>query len=68
MTKNISLTEYNQLIEDLDFISPFDKCCEDGDMKVVIVEPLYGRNTLEVDRSCVVQCSKCEKRYLSRWD
>ncbi len=68
MTGNISLSEYNELVENLDFIPPFDKCCEDGDLKVVMVEPLEGRNTLEVDRSCVVQCSKCGKRYLSRWD
>lgn len=67
MTNNISLTEYNGLIENLSFLPPFDRCCEEAEMNVVMVEPLNGRNTMDVDRSCVVQCSQCGKQYVSQW-
>lgn len=67
MTGNISLTEYNELVENLDFVPPFEKCSESGDMKVIIVEPSEGRNILGVDRNCIIQCSECGKRYVSNW-
>ncbi len=67
-TKEISLTEYNDLIRNLSFLQPLDRCCKERETNVVMVEPMNGRNTLDVDRSCIAQCSEYGKRYVSKWD
>ena len=67
MQSEISLSEYRSKCGELPEIEPLKKCCT-SIMKVSQVEPLEGRNTLEVDRSCVVQCPDCGKQHVSKWD
>ena len=63
----LDLAEYKSNLSDLPEIKPLQKCCTSF-METVQVEPLEGRNTLEVERSCIVKCSDCGKRYISKWD
>ena len=67
MTTETSLPEYRENISGLAEIEPLQKCCSSFP-DIVQVEPLEGRNTLEVDRSCIVQCPECGKFYVSKWD
>ena len=68
MTENITLAEYKKLCSGLPNIHPLSECCGAVLMKPTHVEPLEGRNTLEVDRTCILKCEDCGKMYLSRWD
>lgn len=67
MTTEINLSDFQSKCKGLPEIEPMQKCCSSF-MEKVQVEPLEGRDILEVDRSCVVQCPECGKHYLSRWD
>ena len=67
MTAEINLSDYRAKCLDLQEIEPLQKCCTSF-MEEVLVEPLEGRNTLEVDRSCIVECPDCGKQYVSKWD
>jgi hypothetical protein len=68
MPEELALSEYRKLAVDLPHLQPFGNCCSSALLNTVYVEPLEGRNTLEVDRTCILQCPKCEKMYVSRWD
>jgi hypothetical protein len=68
MRTEITLSEYRKLSEGLPFKQPLEGCCEKGFLDTVYVEPLKGRNTLEVERTCIVKCPVCGRQYLSRWD
>lgn len=67
MTEMENLSEYQDLITNLPFIQPFRGCCSSPLVETVYVEPLAGRNPLEVVRTCVVQCPECGKLYVSDW-
>ena len=67
MTTQISLWEYKDMCQDLPEIVSLQACCSKP-MEKVQVEPLEGRGTLETERTCVVMCPECGKRYVSRWD
>jgi hypothetical protein len=62
------LSEYKEIVTNLPFIRPFKGCCSYPLVETLVVEPLAGRNPLEVDRTCVVQCPECKKIYVSRWN
>lgn len=68
MSTEITLSDYRKLTEILPYIQPFSPCCGDILQDTVYVEPLEGRNTLEVDRTCILKCEKCGRQYVSRWD
>jgi hypothetical protein len=68
MSTEITLSEYRKHAVDLPKIKPFGTCCDETLQDAVYVEPLEGRNTLEVDRTCVLKCGKCGRQYLSRWE
>ena len=68
MSSELSLFEYRELSKELHKLVPFSKCCDAGYPDVIHIEPLEGRNTLEVDRTCTVKCPGCGKQYLTRWD
>jgi len=59
--------EYQKKANGLNYAAPLEKCC-DNYMDVVEIEPLEGRNTLKVDRTCIVECSRCNGRYISDYD
>ena len=63
-----TISEYQDLATDLPFIQPFKGCCSSPLVVTIYVEPLAGRNPLEFERTCVVQCPECKKMYVSRWD
>ncbi len=67
MTTNISLNDYLSKSKDLPYIEPLEKCCSEP-MELVEVEPLEGRDTLKVARTCIVKCPLCSKLYQSKWD
>lgn len=67
MTEEFSLEEYRSIRKGLAWIEPLQQCCG-SQMEMLEVEPLEGRNTLEVERSCIVRCPECGERYWSRWD
>lgn len=68
MPTEITLSEYRKLTETLPHIQPYSPCCGHILQDMIYVEPLEGRNTLEVDRTCVLKCEKCGRKYVSRWD
>ena len=63
-----SLSEYESLIMDLPFIRPFKGCCSSPLVETVYVEPLAGRNPVEILRTRVVQCPECRTMYVSDWE
>lgn len=67
-----TLSEYQQKIVNLPHASTFAKCeCGTGLFSastIKYIEPLAGRNTLEIDRTCVIECGECQKQYVSPWD
>ncbi len=63
-----SLSEYQELSMNLPLIKPFKGCCASPLVETVYIEPLAGRNPLEVDRTRIVQCPECRKMYLSKLD
>ena len=65
--QQITLEEYKYKSEVLSEIEPLQKCCN-ATMSIVHVEPLEGRNILEIERSCIIECPSCGKRYKSKWD
>jgi uncharacterized protein with PIN domain len=67
MSEEISLEEYWSISSGLPWIEPLQVCCS-STMETVSVEPLEGRDILEVERTCVVRCPNCGKSYWSRWD
>jgi uncharacterized protein with PIN domain len=67
MSEELSLEEYRSISTSLPWIEPLQVCCS-SPMEKVQVEPLQGRNTLEVERSSIVRCPDCGKKYWSRWD
>ncbi len=68
MKKEILPKEYDKLSSKLDYIPPFHPCCKNTTLEVVYVEPLDGRDTLEVARSCIVKCDSCGTLYWSDYD
>jgi hypothetical protein len=68
MTERITLEQYRELTSSLRFVKPLADCCGKPLMETIHIEPLAGRNTLEVDRTCVLKCSVCGRMYQSRWD
>ena len=68
MPESIPLEKYKKLAKDLPFVQPLGECCGKPLMKTVQIEPLEGRNTLDVDRTCILKCEVCGKEYLSKWD
>ena len=68
MVEAINLERYKELSARLPRIEPLSECCGVVLMKPAYVEPLEGRGTLEVDRTCILKCEKCGKLYLSKWD
>ena len=68
MPETMPLEEYKELTKDLPFVQPLGECCGKPLMETVHIEPLEGRNTLEVERTCILKCSGCGKEYLSKWD
>jgi hypothetical protein len=68
VTEQLSLEQYRELTRTLPFVEPIAECCDKPHMETVHVEPLAGRNTLEVDRTSVLKCSECGRMYQSRWD
>ena len=68
MTEQMTLEQYRELTSSLKFIEPLAECCDKPLMEMVYVEPLAGRNTLDVDRTCVLKCTECGRKYTSRWD
>ncbi len=64
----MTLSEYKDLADTLPPIQPLGVCCSQTVTDTVYIEPLEGRNTLEVDRTCVVECGECGRQYVSRWD
>mgnify|MGYP006896940610 CR=1 FL=1 len=67
MSEELSLEAYRSRSTELDWIEPLQVCCS-SPVETVWVEPLEGRNTLEVGRTCIVRCPDCGKSYWSRWD
>ena len=63
----VSLSEYTSMSRDLEYIRPLEKCCSSS-LEVFQVEPLEGRNTLEVNCTCIVKCPDCGRQYMSKWD
>jgi len=63
----MTLAEYQEKVKGLNCIKPFEKCCGHY-MICTEVEPLDGRNTLQVDRSCIVECSECGGKFRSMYD
>jgi len=63
----LSLEEYKKLSAGLPFAAPFSKCC-DQYLRTLHIEPLEGRNTLEVDRTCILHCTVCKKMFAGPWD
>ena len=63
-----SLSEYKELVISLPFIKPFKGCCSLPLVETLLIEPLAGRNPVEGDRTCVVQCPECKKIYVSSWN
>ncbi len=63
-----TISEYQDLAMNLPFIKPFKGCCSSPLVETIHVEPLAGRNPLDFDRTCVVQCPECKKIYVSSWD
>jgi hypothetical protein len=51
MTEQITLEQYRELTSSLQFVKPLAECCGKTLTETVHVEPLSGRNTLEVDRT-----------------
>jgi hypothetical protein len=45
----------------------FLKCCEEY-LDTDYIEPLEGRSTFDVERSCILICKKCGRKYVSRYD
>lgn len=63
----MNLKEYNELASKLSYAPPLAKCCDKW-MGVIHVEPLEGRSTLVVERSCIVKCEVCGGMFRSRYD
>jgi hypothetical protein len=68
MAEELTLSQYRKLAVDLPYIQTFGECCDKALTDTVYVEPLEGRNTLEVDRTCILKCGKCGRQYVSKWD
>jgi hypothetical protein len=68
MVPKLTLVDYKKLTEKLPYLEPFDECCGSALVETVHVEPLEGRKSSEVKRTCIVECRKCGKRYLTKWD
>jgi hypothetical protein len=68
MSGKLTLSEYRKLAVNIPYLRPFEQCCTAVPPDTFQVEPLEGRNALEVDRTCIVQCPECKKLYLTRWD
>lgn len=68
MLNSENLSDYQEFASDLPFIKPFKGCCSYPLVETVYVEPLAGRNPLEIVRTCIVQCPECGRLYLSTWE
>ena len=68
MTEEISLKAYQSLAYTLRPIKPLGTCCGNTLLETVSIEPLAGRSEALVNRTCIVQCPECEKKYVSKWD
>jgi len=68
MHANITLADYRKLSKELPFLEPFEECCGSGLVDTLYIEPMIRRRASEKWRSCVVQCLKCRRRYVTRWD
>lgn len=63
----LTLSEYGDMLKNCERAGVFVECCgEYCDM--THIEPLEGRNTLQVERTCILICHTCNKRYVSRYD
>lgn len=63
----MDLKEYDKLVNKLNYAPPMTDCCGQW-MEVLHVEPLQGRSTLDVDRSCIVKCKECGGMFRSKYD
>lgn len=68
MTENLTLQQYQEVAVSLPFVQPLSECCGSVLAETVHIEPLEGRNTLEVDRTCMLRCKECGRMYVSKWD
>jgi len=66
----MELSEYRIIAASLKRVDPVFPECPDCSilLQLDVVEPLEGRSTLEVDRTCILRCTKCGKRYLTKYD
>lgn len=65
--KHPDLLNYEDQSKGLSFIKPLEKCCGEY-LQVWEVEPLGGRNCMNVDRTCIVRCDKCGRKFISWYD
>ncbi len=63
----LNLTSYKNLAEECIHAGVFVECCGEH-LDIDHIEPLEGRNTLDVLRSCILICMRCNKKYISRYD
>ena len=63
----MDLASYNILAEECFGAGLFATCCGSY-LDVNHIEPLEGRSTLDVERSCILICKKCGRKYISRYD
>jgi len=64
----MTLAEYEKMKEEtVGTAGVFAKCCGDY-LLPIAMEPLEGRNTLKVDRTCIVKCNTCGSTYVSQYD
>ena len=68
MSEQLTLSEYRNIAGTLREFQPFYECCGNVMLDTIYVEPLAGRNTLEVNRTCIMECPTCNRQYVSNWD
>ena len=68
MEEKLSLSAYRSLAYTLRPIKPLGTCCGNTLLDTISVEPLAGRSKAQVNRTCIVQCPECKKKYVSKWD
>jgi hypothetical protein len=68
MDANITPSDYRKLSKELPFLEPFDECCGSGLVNTLYVEPMIKLRGSRKWRSCVVQCLRCGRRYVTRWE
>jgi len=65
MPKN--LASYINLTKECVPAGMFAKCCGEY-LGPDYIEPLEGRSTFDVERTCILICKNCGKKYISRYD